>query len=369
MVDFQTQNLLVLGLSFLLAMLAGVCLHRSHFCTMGAFSDLMLMGSTTRLRQWLLAVALAILGFGAMSGLGWISPQNTIYADARLNVLSLVLGGTLFGVGMVLASGCVSKSLTRLGAGNLKSLVVLLVMGVSALATMRGLPAVVRVHVLDPIGWPLQHGAFAGQWLMHWTAWTLPSATAVMALVVGLALLLWIFKDKQFQFRRDAWPGLCVGAFVLAAWWISGVLGFVPEHPETLEAMFLATGSGRMESISMTAPVALWWDAWMYFSDGSKRVTLGMVWVPGLILGAGLSARQEGSFRWEGFSQTSDLVTHLVGGVLMGVGGVMAMGCTFGQGLSGLSTLSWGSMLAVAGMGLGACLALRWQIRRAEAQA
>jgi uncharacterized membrane protein YedE/YeeE len=367
--DVQAQSQWVLGLSFALAVLAGGVLHRSHFCTMGALTDMMLIGSGTRLRQWVLAVAIATLGFGAMVGMGLISSQNTIYANAQLNFVSLGLGGLLFGSGMVLASGCISKSLTRLGAGNLKSLVVLLVVGVSALATMRGLPAVWRVRELDPISISLHHGAFVGQWVMDLTGWTLATASVVSACGVGAALLFWVFKDAPFRSLRDAWPGLAVGSMVVAAWWISGVLGHVPEHPETLDTVFLTTASARMEAISMTAPVALWWDAWMYFSDGSKRLTLGMVWVPGLILGSFLSAFHEGSFRWEGFTQTPDLVAHLLGGLLMGVGGVMAMGCTFGQGLSGLSTLSWGSLLAVSGMASGAWLTLQWQMRSTEALA
>lgn len=365
----QTQSLLVLGLSFFVAVFTGALLHRSHFCTMGAFSSLFLMGDATRLRQWVLAVAVAIAGFGFMTWLGWVSPLNTIYAAAQLNVVSLSLGGVLFGVGMVLASGCVSKSLTRLGAGNLKSLVVLLAMGVSALATMKGLPAVWRVQYLDPLSLPLTQGAFGGQSLMLLGAGSLKAASGLAALLVSAVLCVWVFKDADFRRPAHALPGLGVGAAVLAMWWISGVVGFVPEHPDTLEAVFLTTASGRMESFSMTAPVAMWWDALMYFSDGSKRVTMGMALVPGLILGAWLSAVSEGSFRWEGFTQTPDLVMHLLGGVLMGVGGVMAMGCTFGQGLSGLSTLSWGSLLAVVSMALGAWLALQWQMRRAEALA
>ena len=365
----QTQSLLVLGLSFLLALLAGALLHRSHFCAMGALSDLFVMADTTRLRQWVLAVAVAVAGFGGMTWLGWMSPLNTVYASAQLNVLSLVLGGTFFGAGMVLASGCVSKSLTRLGAGNLKSLVVLMAMGIAALAAMRGLPAVWRVHYLDPVSLSLNHGAFMGQWVMHWGGWSLNVASGLTALVVSMALLVWVFSDARFRQSGHWLPGLGVGAVVLALWWVSGVLGFVPEHPETLEPVYLATASGRMEAISMTAPVAMWWDALMYFSDGTKRITLGMILVPGLLLGTWLSARSEGSFRWEGFTQTSDLALHLLGGALMGVGGVMAMGCTFGQGLSGLSTLSWGSMLAVCGIVLGAWLTLQWQMRRAEAMA
>lgn len=367
--DLQTQNLLVLGLTFGVALLAGVMLQRSHFCTMGALSDLFLMGDSTRLRQWALAVAVAMAGFGLMTWAGLISPLNSLYAATQLNVVTLGLGGVLFGAGMVLASGCVTKSLTRLGSGNLKSLVVLLAVGVSALATLRGLPAVWRVHYLDTLSLPLPQGAFVGQWVMHSTGWSLDLACGVTALLISLAMSVWIFKHAPFRQAQNWWPGVGMGLAVLAVWFISGVLGFVPEHPETLEAVFLTTASGRMESMSLTAPVAMWWDALMYFSDGSKRITLGMALVPGLFLGAWLSAKLDGSFRWEGFSQTSDLALHLLGGSLMGLGGVMAMGCTIGQGLSGLSTLSWGSMLAVSGIALGAWLALQWQLRRAEAMA
>ena len=151
----------------------------------------------------------------------------------------------------------------------------------------------------------------------------------------------------------------------MALWWVSGVLGFVPEHPETLEPVFLTTHSGRMEALSFTAPVGYWLDAFMYYSDGSKRLTLGMVTVLGVLVGAGLSAVQQGSFRWEGFTDRADLVRHLVGGVLMGTGGVLAMGCTFGQGLSGVSTLSLGSMLSVLGIFAGTWAALHWQMREA----
>lgn len=369
MVALQSQSLLVLALTFGLALCLGILLHRSHFCIMGALSDLFLMGDAIRLRQWVLAIAVATLGFGLMSWLGWLSPLNTLYAVSPLRVVSLSLGGTLFGTGMVLSSGCVSKSLTRIGAGNLKSLVVLLVMGVAALATMRGWPAVVRVHYLEPLSLGLEHGPFLSQWLTHWTGWDLERASGLSALLVTLVLFAWVFRDARFRQVRSWWPGLGVGISVVVLWWISGVAGFVPEHPETLEPVYLTTASGRMEAISMTAPVAMWWDALMYFSDGSKRMTMGMALVPGLVVGAWISAHLQGSFRWEGFTQTPDLALHMLGGLLMGVGGVLAMGCTFGQGLSGLSTLSWGSMLAVSGIVLGAWLALQWQLRRAEAMA
>ncbi len=365
----QAQNLVVLGFSFALAVLAGVLIHRRHFCTMGALSDLFVMGDALRLRQWALAVAVAMVGFGSMTALGWISPLHTIYAAPRLSWLSLLLGGSLFGAGMVLASGCASKSLSRLGAGNLKSLVVLMAMGMAALASLRGLLAVGRVSWLDPVSVALPTGPFVGQALAAMTGWPLPAAWGLSAAGIAALLLVWVFQDPLMRQRGPFMTGAGMGAVVVALWWVSGVLGFVPEHPETLEPVFLATASGRMEAFSLTAPVAQWWDALLYFSDGSKRITLGMATAAGILLGSWASALQDGSFRWEGFTQTPDLALHLLGGVLMGVGGVMAMGCTFGQGLSGLSTLSWGSVLAVLGIVAGAWLALKWQMTRAEAMA
>lgn len=367
--QLQLQTLAVLGLSFLLAFGAGVLFHRSHFCTMGAISDWVIMGDSTRAKQWALAVAVAILGFGLMAWRGWISPLHTIYASSQLTWLSMLLGGVLFGAGMVLGSGCAGKSLVRLGAGNLKSLVVLMAMGISALATMKGLTAVWRVNFIETWTVGTGPGPFLGQWLSHATGGSQPLSWGLAACGCSGLLLFWIFKNRQPLAMSVVMSGVGVGAIVVALWWISGVLGFVPEHPATLEPVWLATASGRMESMSLIAPVAYWWDAFMYFSDGSKRVTLGMTTVLGLLIGAAVSAQLQGTFRWEGFTQTSDLALHLLGGGLMGIGGVMAMGCTVGQGLSGLSTLSLGSFLAVSGIALGAVGVLQWQLRRAEALA
>lgn len=364
--QFALQTHVVMGISLLLAFVTGVVFHRSHFCTMGAISDWVIMGDNTRAKQWVSAVVVSVLGFGFMSWRGWISPLNTIYAGTQLTWFSFLLGGMLFGSGMVLGSGCTSKSLIRLGAGNLKSLVVLMAMGISALATLRGLTAVWRVNSVDQITVGTGPGPFAGQWLASATELSLPLAWWVSAVVFCIPLLFWIFKERQSLSGSFVWTGFGIGVLVLAFWGLSGVPGFVPEHPETLESVFLTTASGRMESMSFTAPVAYWWDALMYYSDGSKRLTLGMNLVLGLVAGAFCSAKLQGSFRWEGFKTTADLTMHLLGGVMMGVGGVLAMGCTVGQGLSGLSTLSLGSFIAVSGIVFGGVLTLQWQLRSAD---
>lgn len=360
--QLQWQTVAVLALAFGASTALGFLLHRSHFCAMGAVSDAYLMGNFQRARQWAMAVAVAMSGFAALAVFTGISPLNTIYNTQRLPWLSLWLGGLLFGMGMVLASGCASKALVRLGAGNLKSLVVLMAMGMAALATLRGLPAVWRVQGVDRVDADWAWGPFVSQWLAHFSGWSLPMSGAVAAAGTALCLFGWALKKPEDRLSASLFAGGGIGLLAVLLWWTSGVMAWVPEHPETLESVFLTTSSGRMESMSFVGPVGFWLDAWLYYSDGTKRVSFGMVMLPGVVLGAAWHAWRSGTFRWEGFTQTGDLVRHLVGGLLMGVGGIMAMGCTLGQGLSGLSTLSLGSVLATAGIVLGAVLTLKWQM-------
>ncbi len=364
--DLQHQANTVLVLAFALALFLGWVIQRTHFCTMGALSDWLFMRDASRLRQWALALAVGAGGFAGMTALGWISPAQTIYALPRFPWLSYGLGGAIFGVGMVLASGCPTKNLVRLGGGSLKALVVLLVMGMSALATLRGAPGLFRVKTIDPLTAGVESGPFIGQWLSAQTGGSASGGMLVIAVLVSLLLTVWVLRDRSFLHAHNLLAGLGVGAALLGSWWVSGVAGLVPEHPQTLETVFLTTSSGRMEGLSFTGPVAQWLDAFMYTADGGKRITFGMVLVPGVVLGAAWAAWRQGSFRWEGFSQTADLARHLVGAALMGIGGVSAMGCTFGQGLTGLSTLNWGSLVAVAAMVLGAVMALRVQWWLAE---
>jgi uncharacterized membrane protein YedE/YeeE len=149
-------------------------------------------------------------------------------------------------------------------------------------------------------------------------------------------------------------------------WWVSGHLGFVAEHPETLDAVYLATNSGRIEALNFVAPVAYTLDWLMFYSDASKVLSVGIIAVAGVLAGSAASALQNKTFRWEGFASPRDLGQHLFGSVLMGVGGVTAMGCTFGQGLSGISTLSLNSFIALAAIVVGAVVALRQQAARLE---
>ncbi len=367
--QLATSTQAVLLCTLALSMALGVILHATHFCTMGAISDAVLMHDDARLKQWALSAVVAIWGFAAMHWAGWIDPRASIYGADTLLWLSSLVGGALFGVGMVLASGCASKSLVRLGAGNLKSLVVLMVMGIVGLATLKGWLALARVNTLETVYMHAPAQAFVGSWLARQTGWALPQASAAAAFCIGGILLIWSLQGRAKTHPAMVVGGAGVGLAVLAMWWITGVLGHGLEHPETLEAFFVATASGRMESFSFTAPVASLLDAFLYFSDGTKRLTIGMVSVLGVVAGASFHAIGSGTFRWESFVSKSDLARHMLGGAFMGLGGVTAMGCTIGQGLSGLSTLSWMSFLTLIAIGLGAWFTLFWQWRRMEAQA
>jgi hypothetical protein len=348
----------VLGGTALLAFLFGWVASRTHFCTMGALSDAFNMGDHTRLRMWVLAVAVATFGFHGLAAIGWINPSQTLYTGVRVPWLATMTGGLLFGVGMVLASGCGAKTLIRVGAGSLRSLVVALVMAVSALATLKGVVAVVRVDVFEP--WALVLPSAGG--LAVWLGSVLGVDAFAVALVWCFALLAWVLAHPSGRQALTWLAGVGVGACVVGLWWLTGRVGFLSEHPETLEPAYLATQSGMMEAFTFTAPLAHALDWLTYFSDASNTLTVGVVAVFGVVLGSAVDALCTRRFHWEGFVGAQDTALHLLGAALMGVGGVMAMGCTIGQGLSGLSTMGVTSFLATAGLVAGGWLGMRIQL-------
>lgn len=357
---------LVLWAAFGLAVVFGAVAQRTHFCTMGAVADIVNMGDWTRMRMWLLAIAVAVLGFNAMVALGWVRAADTIYAAPRLLWLSTLLGGLMFGVGMVLASGCGNKTLVRVGGGSLKALVVLVVMGVAAYATLRGITGVLRVNTVDRVALDLPAGQDLPSLLSQALGVPAPTLALVLGAALAVALLAFVLARPDGR-SAEVWvAGGVTGAVIVGVWWVSGVLGYVEEHPLTLEQTFLVTNTQRMESLTFVAPVAFTLDWLMLFSDQSKVLTLGIVTTVGVIVGSALVALATRSFRWEGFGGVEDTANHLVGAVLMGVGGVTAMGCTVGQGVTGVSTLALGSFIALGGLIAGAVLGLRWQVWRLE---
>lgn len=358
----QAQLVQVLWAVFAVSLAFGWIAQKTQFCTMGAISDIVNMGDWTRMRMWGMAVGVAMIGFYGMAYVGVIDASKTFYTNGRIIWLSGLVGGALFGFGMVLASGCGSKTLVRIGGGSLKAMVVFLAMGIAAFATLRGITAVARNRTVDAVAFDLQAGGSLPLWLANAIGGSANTVGLGLALVLGLSLVTWAVRSAEFRQADGVLAGVGIGACVTAMWWITGHLGFVAEHPDTLEAVHLATNSGQMESLTFTAPMAHTLDWLMYFSDKNKVLTTGVVSVLGVVVGALIQSLMSRTFHWEGFRNTQDTALHLLGAVLMGVGGVTAMGCTVGQGLSGLSTLGITSVFAVLGILAGGVAGLKFQL-------
>jgi uncharacterized membrane protein YedE/YeeE len=364
MTDFP----LIITLAFLLGCGFGALSNATRFCTLGAITDWVSSGNLARLRMWALAIAVAVVGTQGLALLGMIDLTQSLYTGNSVRWLSHGVGGLLFGIGMPLASGCGARMLTRLGSGNLKSLVVMVFFGLAAYMSLRGLFALVRVKVLDPVTLTLPEGV--GQHLAslitHFAGLS-PRAAGVSATALAVLVLLgFVFAGARLDFRRLA-GGVGIGLCVVAGWVISGHLGYLAEHPETLEPAFLATDSGRMESLSFAAPVAYLLEWLMLGSDASRTLSFGIAGVLGVISGAALHSLFTGSFRLESFAGPQDLIRHLIGAILMGAGGVTALGCSIGQGITGISTLAVGSMITLAAMIVGCWAMLKfdeWRLMR-----
>ena len=269
-----------------------------------------------------------------------------------------------------MAGGCANRNLLRLGSGSVRSLVVLTFMAIASYMTLKGLFGQWRASFLDPVaidlsgaGWPDQSLATA---LARATGLPAGTALAVTAGVFGVALLAFTFMDRRFGANGvQVIGGVVIGLVIVGGWYVSGHLGF-GEHPQTMENVYFATNSRAMESMSFVGPMAFGLELLMLWTDASLHVSFGIASVLGVIAGSALFALSAGRFRWEGFASLADLRDQLIGAMLMGFGGVTALGCTVGQGLSGLSTLAIGSFIAVAGIVAGSVAMLKVTLWREE---
>jgi hypothetical protein len=347
----------VSGGAFILAFIFGAVGNKTDFCTMGAVSDWVNMGDTSRMRMWLLAIAVALLGSSALQLAGLVDLSKSIYTGPSLLWLSHIVGGFLFGVGMTLGSGCGSKTLIRIGGGNLKSLIVFVFLGIAAYMTLRGLFGAFRVGVLEPVSVTLSSGQ------------DLPSLLGVhrgiLAALIGGGLLVYAYASRDFRANFDyTLGGVVTGLVVVGGWYVSGVLGHVEEHPETLQEAFIATNTGRMESFSFVSPMAYTLEYLMLWTDKSKIITYGIASGLGVVAGSAAYALATRKFRWEGFRDAEDTANHVVGGMLMGFGGITALGCTIGAAITGISTLALGSFITFAAIVAGSALTMKYQYWR-----
>lgn len=338
-------------LIFLIGIVFGAIVNKTNFCTMGAVSDWVNMGNKDRLRAWFLAIGIAILVTQTMQYKGVIDVAEAIYLTPNFSWLGYLLGGFIFGVGMTLASGCGQRTLVRVGGGNLKSLVVMILLGLTAYMTMRGLLALVRVNAIEVTNINLAAKNIADQGIGTLISSVLgmennAAVNRVIAVLLGGGLVVYAFIGKEFRHSLDnILAGVAIGLIIPAGWYVTGVVGFDDFDPVRLESFtFIApTGQSLMYLMTFTG----------------STISFGVAAVSGVILGSFLYVVLTGKFRLESFTDRNDMVRHMLGGVFMGFGGVLALGCTIGQGITGMSTLAIGSLLSLISIVFGSALTMK----------
>lgn len=344
------------GLSGLfIGAILGFVVRRAKLCTFAAIEDATVGGDTRRLKAFAIALAIAILGTQTLIALDLFDPRATPYVPAAWPWLSALLGGFLFGIGMALVGTCAFGSLVRMGGGDLRSFVVLLVFGLVAYATFRGAIAGVRVELLDRTALKLpglRQGDLPG--IANFTA----SFDSRLALSVATAelLLLWAANDRRlWRARRLLVAGVVLGICIVAGWVSTAVL------PDPLDADI------RPQSFNFVAPVGR---AIIGSIQGQGSLgDFGVASVVGAVIGAGAAAWSADEFHWDAFDDQREMRRHLLGAVLMGFGGVIAGGCTIGQGLTAASLLALSAPMAVVGMIFGARVVIYFLVEGAASKA
>jgi len=379
--DFASGQTFFLWSTFAIALILGAVVNKTNFCTMGAVSDWVNMEDTGRLRAWVLAIAIGVLGVMGLEAAGMVNLSSTFppYRQNNLVWLENILGGALFGIGMTLASGCGNKTLIRIGGGNIKSVVVLLVIAVIAYFMINPFPgsdqtlySTLFYPWTNPTTVTLSTQQDLGALLFSDVA----TGRLVMGAVIGSLLLIWVFKSADFRGNFDnILGGLVVGLVVLAAWYMtSNVMVNADGEIMSLRAFaqnwdfYAPADAVRPADIGSLAPQSFTFinpmgQTFGYVAGGfnSTLLTFGIMAVAGVIAGSLLWSIVSRSFRIEWFASFKDFVNHVIGAVLMGFGGVLAMGCTIGQGVTGFSTLALGSILAFVAIVIGSAVTMKVQ--------
>ena len=356
--------------TFLIAAILGAVVNKTNFCTMGAVSDWVNIGDKGRLRAWFLALTVALIGVLAIESMAWVGFDGTRppYRSANFAWARYLLGGALFGVGMTLASGCGNKNLVRIGGGNLKSIFVVVIAGVFAyLMTKTDFYGIVFHSWINPISIDLSRMGLGGQDLGSLFAGATGGDAGSIRLIVGglisVVVLVFVFKSRDFRRSRDnILSGLVVGLAVIAAWYLTGgPIG--QEAIEEVEWLDAKPDGVGVQSFTFINPMG---ETLAYLVEPRNLllITFGVAALSGVIVGSFIYAVLTGNFRVEWFASIADFVRHLIGAVLMGIGGVLGMGCTIGQGVTGTSTLALGSFLTLFSIIIGSATTMKVEYYR-----
>ncbi len=361
-----TIHIQVLTIVFVIAIVMGAVANKTDFCTMGAVSDWVNMGDTGRLRAWILAMAVAMLGVAVISGAGMASIGNNTfppYRTPQFAWLRYLLGGLMFGIGMTLASGCGNKTLVRIGGGNIKSLFVLAIAsGCAYLMLWTDFYGAVFHSWISATTVDLGKSGFQSQAVSEFFG---AGATPQIATGAALGLILagFAFASKAFRGSFDnILAGTVIGLAVVIGWYITaGAIG--ASWKEWAELAETVPSRVEVQSFTFISPMG---DGVRYLMDPANfaNINFGIAALTGVIVGSFLYALLSGRFRIEWFASGGDFFNHAFGAVLMGIGGVLAMGCTIGQAITGVSTLAMGSILTFIAIVAGAATTMKIQYWR-----
>ncbi len=320
----------------------------SGFCLLSSLRGWWASGDSRLIRTYALALGTAIAAAQLLAASGLLDLGKSIYLQASFSAPLMLLGGVLFGYGMVLANGCGSRALVLLGRGNLRSLVVVLVLGIAAQMTLKGLVAPARVSALQ---WTqIAPSVISVPALLSTFGVSETFARMLAASAISGALIIFAFAHVPFlRSKGQIAAGVAVGLLVTAGWFSTGYLGADEFNP------------APVTSLTFIAPIA---DSVQYIMlSTGLTLNFGITMVAGVVTGSLLTALATGRFQLEGYSSPRHMLRSVAGAGLMGAGGAMAYGCSIGQGLTGLSTLALASFVAAAGILLGSALGLRGVLR------
>ncbi len=319
---------------------AGFAVQRARLCSFGAVEDALVGGNWRRMKAYGLALAVAVLGTQALILFAGFDPATSTYIPGRFALAGALVGAVLFGLGMALVGTCAFGSLVRLGSGDLRALVTLMVFGAVAYAALRGALSGLRLDVVERLALPMPNDAPGSipSIIAAGTGWN--SALPLSLLIAGILLVVAGRDQRLRQSPRLITAAAVLGLGVVAGWAVTAVLA-----DPFAEAI-------RVQSLTFVAPVAR--ALYGLAAGEGSLLDFGVMSVLGVVLGAGAAAIRAREFRWEAFDDQREMRRHLAGAALMGLGGVLAGGCTIGQGLTAGSLLAVSWPITVGGMVLGA---------------
>jgi len=369
--DLYSQSLLW---AFGLSIVFGAIANKANFCTMGAVSDWINIGDHNRMRSWLLAIVTAIIGVGVLEYTGSIDlslttsneTSNPPYRSANFIWLRHLVGGLMFGIGMTLASGCGNKTLVRLGEGNMKSMVVLTIMGIAAWWMLfSNFGYLVFLQWMLPVSIDFSNQGIPSQDITAVLSGIAgiesnPALGFAIALIVAIPLLIWILRARDFRANLELISaGLVIGMLIVIGWYVTSGAGGIAlmDELEFMDEPPFFTGAQSLTFIGPTGHIV------QYLKQGFSEVflTFGVATVFGVVVGSFLYTVIFRKVRIEWFVSWNDFLMHAIGALLMGVGGVLAMGCTIGQGITGVSTLALGSILTIVAIIAGSAATMKYQ--------